>query len=185
MALDGDYAERLVEATRDLDLRWYEEPLLSWDLDGLQALRRRRAPIASGEHNTHVELAQLISAHAVDILQPDLTSCGGLTVALRLARAAKQAGIEFMPHCGGAFSYHLAAALGPESLAEFLFVSGDGREPLPTFGDLVDGEPLPDRGTVSLSAEPGWGLSLVDAGLRRPFGGRDPSAFGKVGGSPS
>ena len=74
-----------------------------------------------------------------------------------------------VPHCGGVFAQHFVAATGASPFAEFLIGSPDGTEAVPTFGELVEGEPLPNGGVVELSPEPGFGIRLAETGLVRPF----------------
>jgi L-rhamnonate dehydratase len=170
MGLTFEYATALFEATRGLGLIWFEEPLLAWELESLASLRTRGMPVASGEHNGASDLRRMIHLECVDVLQPDVTWCGGLTEALRLHEATRGSDIRLIPHCGGIFSYHLATHFGDNAIAEFLFQSSDGGTTSPTFGDLVRGEPLPHRGTVALSANPGWDLQLSTKSLKRPYG---------------
>jgi L-rhamnonate dehydratase len=160
MALEPEYVRELVAETAALELEWIEEPLLPWKLDELKRLRDLGSPIASGEHNTGAELHALVRRRAVDIVQPELTWCGGMTEALRIAAAAAAHDVSVVPHCGGIFSYHFAAALETVRRAEFLFHSSDGVLPVAAFDDLLLGEPLPREGRISLPSDAGWGVRL-------------------------
>ena len=53
MSFNVDFAVRLAERLRPFNLRWFEEPLPPWDLEGQAELRRRipYMPIATGEHH--------------------------------------------------------------------------------------------------------------------------------------
>src|SRR5207302_508555 len=67
---------------------WFEEPVSSDDLEGLRLLRDR-APagmeIAAGEYGYDIFYFQrMLAAGAVDVLQADVTRCGGFT---RICRA--------------------------------------------------------------------------------------------------
>src|SRR5262249_59837655 len=57
------------------------------DLDGYVELRRHAPlPIATGEVLTRRQsFRPLLERHAVDIIQPDSTKCGGLTESWRIA----------------------------------------------------------------------------------------------------
>jgi L-alanine-DL-glutamate epimerase-like enolase superfamily enzyme len=62
---------------------------------------RKESPVklAAGEQvATSWEFERFIGCGAVDVIQPDLTRCGGLTVALDVARMAEKAGIELVTH---------------------------------------------------------------------------------------
>lgn len=56
-------------------------------------------PVAAGEQvATHWEFERFIGSGCVDVIQPDLSRCGGLTVARRVAQMAHAAGIDLVPH---------------------------------------------------------------------------------------
>jgi L-alanine-DL-glutamate epimerase-like enolase superfamily enzyme len=56
-------------------------------------------PVAAGEQvATAWEFERFIGAGCVDVIQPDLSRCGGLTVARRVMALAEEAGIELVPH---------------------------------------------------------------------------------------
>jgi L-alanine-DL-glutamate epimerase-like enolase superfamily enzyme len=56
-------------------------------------------PIAAGEQLATVwEFERFLRAGCVDIIQPDLSRCGGLTVAKRVADLAHDLGVDVVPH---------------------------------------------------------------------------------------
>jgi L-rhamnonate dehydratase len=162
MGLTPESALELHRRTADLGLAWLEEPLLAWQLDELAALRRAGVPVTSGEHNGPAELDRLIALDAVEILQPELTWSGGFTDALRLAARAPR----LVPHAGGVFACHLAAALG--DMAEFSFYHcADPAVPEPVYAGLLAGDlPVPSGGAFTLSSASGWGCSLASGVVR-------------------
>jgi D-galactarolactone cycloisomerase len=96
-------ALRLGRVLDELDLRWYEEPVVPEDVEGYCELRAKlRTPIAGGEneHTLH-GFRELLGRHAVDIVQPDLGSCGGITAARHITVLAQAHGIEVNPHVWG------------------------------------------------------------------------------------
>lgn len=124
----GDDVELMVDAngayTRKQALYWaekfagygvtyLEEPVTSEDREGL-CLLRDRGPgglsIAAGEYEwTLPELADL--AGCVDILQADVTRCGGITNLLRADGLCRARNIPFSAHCAPAVSVHACAAM--------------------------------------------------------------------------
>lgn len=162
-------ALRLGYALDELDLRWYEEPVVPEDIDGYCELRARlRTPIAGGENEHTVHgFRELLGRHAVDIAQPDLGSCGGITAARHIVALAQANGIEVNPHVWGsavaqAASLQLIAALPVTHHSVF------AREPVleydrsshPFRRDLVT-EPIElvdDR--VPIPQGPGLGITL-------------------------
>ena len=87
----------------DIGVRWYEEPVVPEDIGGYVELRSRlRTPIAGGENeHTLYGFRDLLGRHAVDIAQPDIGSCGGLTAARHITVLAQAHGIEVNPHVWG------------------------------------------------------------------------------------
>jgi L-rhamnonate dehydratase len=148
MSWDVAYTTEFARRAAPLGLAWIEEPLPPVDVDALVTLRRLISPVqvAAGEHlfglpaiHAHLERG------AVDILQIDVTWCGGLSVALAAASAAVSRGVTFAPHTSGTqpWAVHLLATLGPLGLAEVLasLTSEAIDPPAPGSGPGVDLEP--------------------------------------------
>ncbi len=82
-AYDRQQALHKSEQFGDLGVTWFEEPVTSDDRIGLRFMVER-APavmkIAAGEYNYTLDDARLlIEAQAIDVLQTDVTRCGGVT----------------------------------------------------------------------------------------------------------
>jgi L-alanine-DL-glutamate epimerase-like enolase superfamily enzyme len=82
-------------------------------------------PVAAGEQVATVwEFERFIRAGCVDVIQPDLSRCGGITVARRVMELAEEAGIDLVPHSWlthllTASSLQLVAALPRARFVEF------------------------------------------------------------------
>ncbi|MGH6952974.1 MAG: enolase C-terminal domain-like protein, partial [Alphaproteobacteria bacterium] len=60
---------------------------------------RSPVPIAAGEQVATVwDFERFINRGCVDVIQPDLSRCGGMSVATEVARMAERAGIDLVPH---------------------------------------------------------------------------------------
>ena len=96
-------ALRLGRGLEPYDLRWYEEPVAPEDLGGYVEMRQKLSmPIAGGENeHTMYGFRELLGAGAVDIAQPDLGSCGGITAARHIAALAQSHGVQVNPHVWG------------------------------------------------------------------------------------
>ena len=149
-------ATRFAEACAGLDVAWLEEPLDMYAWDELAELRRRaRVPIAGGELNGgwH-EFAVMLEKGCFDLYQPDATFGGGISDAVRVARACRERGLAFSPHTwSNGFSMmvnlHVHAACGDDHPLEYPL------EPpgwIPEFRDALLAEPvLADaEGTVAI-----------------------------------
>lgn len=175
MALDAGYAADFARACAPSGLYWIEEALQPDDLDGMRRLKAAVPGMrwATGEHEfSRYGFRNLIATGAVDVLQPDLMWCGGLTEALRIGALAAAHEIPVVPHAGGVYGYHFAMTQARTPFVEYCITSPEGDVVWPVFGDMFDGEPLPSNGTIVLTDAPGWGLEIDrDAvALSRPFG---------------
>jgi D-galactarolactone cycloisomerase len=96
-------ALRLGRALEQYDLRWYEEPVAPEDIAGYVELRGKLAmPIAGGENeHTLYGFRELLAAGAVDIAQPDIGSCGGISAARHIMALAQAHGVQVNPHVWG------------------------------------------------------------------------------------
>lgn len=137
MSWDVPYAVRFAAAAAPHGLDWIEEALPPDDVAGYAELRRRCGPvrIAAGEHAFGLRAGlDLLAARAVDVLQTDVTWCGGLSVARTLAELAAEHGVVFAPHASAAqpWALHLLAAAPPGALAEVIAgVAGPAGVPAP------------------------------------------------------
>ena len=105
------WAERLVE----FDVRWFEEPVSSDDLEGLRLLRDRGPggmDIAAGEYGYALPyFERMLSVGAVDCLQADVTRCGGPSALLRVAALCDARSLDLSLHCAPQISAHAATAV--------------------------------------------------------------------------
>jgi L-rhamnonate dehydratase len=175
MALSVPYTIELARAVAPYRVKWIEEFLPPDDYDGYAQVKAAVASclLTTGEHEyTRYGFRELISRKAVDILQPDILWCGGITEARRIVAMAAAYDIPVIPHGSSVFSYHLQFAYANCPMAEFLVMSPRADHLLPLFGGLFAGEPIPQDGYIALSDEPGFGVTLdrTAVRLRRPYG---------------
>ena len=106
-------AIRLMAAAADLDVRWFEEPVSSDDLDGLREVRGAvAADVTAGEYGWDLYyFRRMCAAGAVDCLQADVSRCGGVTEWLRVAAVAASHGLQISGHCAPHLHAHVAAAV--------------------------------------------------------------------------
>jgi L-alanine-DL-glutamate epimerase-like enolase superfamily enzyme len=105
-------AVRVMRAAAGLDVRWFEEPVSSDDLDGLRAVRDAvPADVTAGEYGHDLfYFRRMCAAGAVDCLQADVSRCGGVTEWLRVAAVAAAHNLQISGHCGPHLHAHVAAA---------------------------------------------------------------------------
>ena len=138
---------------------WFEEPVSSDNLVGLDQVRRR-APlgmdIAAGEYGYNAwYFRHMLDAQAVTILQADCTRCGGISGFLDAASLCWAHDIPLSSHCGPGMHLHVCCAVPRAVHMEFfhdharierMFFDG--------FCEPAQGQLTPDR------SRPGMGLEL-------------------------
>lgn len=117
LAADSNHAYDLPEATRmahlleSLDYAWFEEPLSPEHPELFAQLQAKTSiPLAAGEcEQTKYGFHRLIESCGVQLIQPDLAYCGGITEGLKIRSVASAKGINTIPHVWGT-QLNLAAA---------------------------------------------------------------------------
>jgi L-alanine-DL-glutamate epimerase-like enolase superfamily enzyme len=145
---------------------WFEEPVSSDDVAGLAHVRAR-APagmaIAAGEYATDAfGFRRLLEAGAVDVLQADVTRCGGITGVMRAAALCDADGVPLSAHCAPALSCHVLAAVPCARDIEYF------HDHVRLEGMLFDGVPATRDGALWPDpARPGLGVELREADAER------------------
>ncbi|MEU4244700.1 enolase C-terminal domain-like protein [Actinoplanes sp. NPDC026619] len=148
-------AIRMMRAAADLDVRWFEEPVSSDDLQGLGQVRDAVHPdVAAGEYGYDLTYFARMAPY-VDCLQVDVTRCGGITEFRRAAAVAAAHGLEVSGHC--APHQHLAVAAATPNLRHLEWFHDHVR--IETM--LFDGTVNADGGSAAAGdAGPGNGLTF-------------------------
>lgn len=160
-------AVRVARLLEPYDPEWLEEPVPPENPAALQRVRQATdRPIATGERVHAVpEFRELIERGLADVIQADLTHCGGFTAMRRLAGWVDAYYLELAPHnvcgpVGTAAALHFAAATPAVKVLEHFNDFSD-----PWVRDLVDGAPTVDHadGHFHISDRPGLGVTLDEA----------------------
>jgi L-alanine-DL-glutamate epimerase-like enolase superfamily enzyme len=158
-AFSAKQALGFAELYAEQEVRWFEEPVTSDDLDGLALLKRDAPPgmdIAAGEYGYTIDyFEKMLRAGAVDCQQADLTRCGGVTGFLRVASLCESHHIDLSGHCAPAL--HLHVACGVPRLRHLEWFHDHVRiEHM-----LLEGAPVPSDGLISPDlSRPGHGLDF-------------------------
>ena len=166
MSYDVEFTIRLAERLRPYELRWLEEPLIPEDIEGHIALKNAITwiPIATGEdHHTRIPFRQLIEHRAVDVVQPDLSWCGGLSEAIKIYTLAQAFGLKTVPH-GGAntpWGQHFSYAMPEASMAEYWLGTAPGI-PLDEVRP-IPGMVMPADGKITPTDSPGFGMEILES----------------------
>lgn len=152
----------------DYDVHWFEEALVPDALEDYVRLREHSpVPIAGGEVLTRRQaFLPWIESGAFDIVQPDVTKVGGISEERRIAWAAEEHGMRFIPHgwntaVGLAADLHLAAAVPCTDMVEYLTGS-------PFIDEItLGGWKLDTDGMLEIPNGPGLGLRLDPEVVRK------------------
>lgn len=160
-------APRRIAALAPARPAWVEEPIRADHAPAIWAALAgaAMAPLAAGENlRGDAAFDDLLAAHALSYVQPDVGKWGGPTGCRSVAQRAESSGSTFCPHwLGGPLgllaSMHLRAALGDRGWVEW------DANPNP-WHDQVRGQlPAVMDGRVNLGTTPGLGLDLDAASL--------------------
>jgi len=157
-----EWAVNLAERLRAADLYFMEEMLSPDNVFGYAELvnriggsGRKLTRIACGEHEyTEYGFDILVRLGSAEILQPDITWCGGTTAGRRIAQLVETAGLEIIPHRGGS-SWGLPIALTSPSCTM--------AESFPAGSAILDAmSPATENGDVLAPKDPGFGTKLTE-----------------------
>ncbi len=155
-------ATRVATALEEMGCRWLEEPFEPDEYEAYAQLADEvDILVAAGEEDvTRWGFRELIDRGRVDVIQPDVTRCGGITEILRIAQLAGERGVAVVPHAWKsgivkAASLHVNAVLQDALFQEYCVA-------LTPLNTSLTRERLPiDRdGLVAVPGGPGLGISL-------------------------
>jgi L-alanine-DL-glutamate epimerase-like enolase superfamily enzyme len=189
--IDVNSGIRLARAFERHSLAWMED-IVPWQF-GEQLRQVRDAanvPVCTGEDIYLKEpFARLIEMGAVDVIQPDLATAGGILETKKIGDLAMEAGVPMAMHFAGSpvsFMANLHCAAATENLLALEHHSLD----VSWWEDLVTGIPKPvvQAGFAAVPEGPGLGVELneevVKQHLVRP-GYFEPTPLWEPGRSPS
>lgn len=155
---------RLSDIMRPYNLKWIEEYLLPDDWEGYAQVRERlpSQTLASGEHWYFTNsFASAAKRKLVDIFQPDVLWCGGVTAGRNICAIAGAAGIQVIPHASMNYPYgqHLAFAMPAVTWGERSEGVSPPGVPLEEMVQ-IPGTPVIEDGWLVPSDAPGFGLEI-------------------------
>jgi len=150
---------RAFEASR---VTWFEEPVSSDDLAGLQFIRERtNIEIAAGEYGYELQYFDEMIPH-IDVLQADATRCLGITGFIKTAALCEAKNIQLSAHCAPSLHAALGCALLPVRHLEYFF------DHVRIESMLFDGFIAPREGALHPDvSRPGLGISLKEKDAER------------------
>lgn len=167
-------ARLLMKKLEEYDLMFVEEPVLTENEDEfLEFSRTVNIPIATGERNfTRWGFKRMLTRGGVDILQPDVSHCGGILEMRKIAAMAEAFDVAVAPHCPlGPIA--LAACLQVDFCTPNAFIQEQSLNIHYIAGyDLLKYMENPEvfryrDGYVDLMTEPGLGIRVDEAYVRQ------------------
>jgi len=160
-SLDVPTAIKLARRLEEYDVSWFEEPVSADDHPGLAEVRSAtEIPIAAGESEfTRFDFRSLFDHGAIDVAQPDVARCGGITECRRIAAMASARNVKLAPYAWGngvlfAASIHLAMSVPNCHVLEV------GQAYMPLLTDLFEEDLGTREGRVHAPDRPGLGFTL-------------------------
>lgn len=151
----------VAKAMEQLNIYWLEEPLPAEDLQGYKALTASTTMrIATGEEESgRIAFARLINETGIDVVQPDMSRCGGLTEAKKIATIAADRNILCVPHAFKtgvlvAASIQFIASIPHAPFLEFSVTESGIRK------ELLKQPFIQKDGYVDVPQTPGLGIEL-------------------------
>src|SRR4051794_33978468 len=161
----GGDAKTAIGVARELEqigVFWLEEPFEPDEYEAYAELADAvDIRVAAGEQDTTVwGFRELIERGHVDLVQPDVTRCGGITEWLRIAELARAHGVETVPHAWKsgiikAASLHVNAVLPDALYQEYCIADTPINQTLTQERLPIDGD-----GFLEVPTGPGLGVTL-------------------------
>jgi len=150
------------------DVYWLEEPVPPEEIDGYALVKERsdQCYIVGGEQHAGLfEFKALMDYGAVDIIQPDARTVGGITQWLKIADIARAYNVPISPHALQVIHIHLAAAFSDIMWIEYFMTDNPLHElSARLFKKPIIRDTKTDEGVFLLPPEdPGLGIELDEA----------------------
>ncbi|ESP86978.1 mandelate racemase/muconate lactonizing enzyme family protein [Candidatus Halobonum tyrrellensis] len=179
--INGNYRPRqaieTIKALEEFDVAWVEEPVPPENYSGYREVKSRTdVPIAAGEaHYGRFAFKRLIDDRTVDVVQPNLGRCGGLSEARRIADMATTENVAVRPHVwnsavGLAAAVQFAASVDDyphvRHVPEPMLVEFD-RSDNPLREEILASPIDPSGGEVTVPTDPGIGVEVDEEAVER------------------
>jgi len=147
-------ATALATSARNLNIRWFEEPVVHNDFEGYRILRNQAGiSLAMGEREySTVSLRELLVRNAIDIWQPDILRLGGVEAWRDSAALAGSFNIPVLPHYYKDYDIPLLCTIP----------NGAGAESFDWIDPLIDHPLQIKNGMASPHDRAGWGFTFKD-----------------------
>lgn len=160
---DLPFAASFAKRVEPYNLRWFEEPFKTVNLDAFIELSRETSvPIATGEHfYGRWDVQKFLEHDAIRVVQADPEWCGGVSELVKICAIASVHGAHVVPHGHSVHAaMHVVASQAEDvcPLVEYLIRKMSG-----SWTHFEKDPPRPVEGKLSLPERPGFGIELDEA----------------------
>jgi L-alanine-DL-glutamate epimerase-like enolase superfamily enzyme len=166
---NADTAIGVAKELQAMGVYWLEEPFEPDEYEAYAKLADTvDIRIAGGEQDaTRWGFRELIERGRLDVVQPDVTRCGGITEILKIARLAAETGKECVPHAWKsgivkAASLHVNAIISGATYQEYCVAETPINKLLTNERLEID-----SNGFVVIPTAPGLGVTLDESVVKR------------------
>ncbi len=167
---DYDTALRYGKGVECADLLFYEQPVKSWDVDGLAKLRRNlRIPISADEGvSTIQEAMRLVKAEACDVFSIKSSKQGGIMPTKQICEYATENGIQLFFNSMIEGGITQAASLNIAATCDIMMTTGHSFfSTLRHKDDVTNFRSLVVDGNTTIPDVPGLGVEVYDEKIKQ------------------
>jgi len=166
---DAKTALQRARAFEEFKIFWLEEPLRPDDYEGYRKLSEASPlRIAAGEEESNrLSFLELMDKGKIDVVQIDLTRCGGFTEAMKIASLAHDRGLVVANHGFTTYVNVTAALHFLNSIPNTLIVEFVAEEETTLREKITQQKLRAENGFLSIPDAPGLGIDLDDAGVNQ------------------
>ncbi|MGI6368123.1 MAG: mandelate racemase/muconate lactonizing enzyme family protein [Anaerolineae bacterium] len=162
------HAIRLAREIAPLGIYWYEEPVPVNNVAALAEVRRAAPmPIVTGETlYSKGDFVPVFEQRAVDIINPDVCSCGGILELKEIAAMAEPYYVAVSPHNYNSTAIGLAATVHAAATMPNFIITEYFENFAATSAEIATNVLLPEQSYIPLPDRPGLGVDLDEAALQ-------------------
>ena len=166
---DAKTALQRARAFEEFNIFWLEEPLSPDDYEGYRKLSEATSiRIAAGEEESNrFSFLELMDKGKIDVVQIDLTRCGGFTEAMKIASLAQDRGLVVANHGFTTYINVTAALHFLNSIPNALIVEFVAEEETTLREKITQQRLRAEDGYLRIPDAPGLGIDLDEEGVRR------------------
>jgi galactonate dehydratase len=170
------HAIDVANALAEFEPYWLEEPCQCDNIEALAEVRAHsKIPVVTGEAiYTRAEFRRIFRARAVDIINPDVSNCGGILELMYIAAAAESEQIAVSPHNYNSTTVSLSSTVHASACMPN-FIITEYFLPFEELGARIAPNLLkPVNGYIPLPQGPGLGLDIDESVIRATKGQQFP-----------